>query len=285
LNAKLTDLYPGITYIYDPIPQGNINRPGYPLKASYITIHENGNPRGNAYNERGFTHSGGGEDTASYHFAVSYDENGPVVIQLLPLNENGWHAGDGADGTGNRHSLAIEHCQKTTDFRETMRLGALVVATLRTIPSIYPGGSAVLPNPRIVQHNYWTGKKCPQWMRERGLWDTYLAMVRDWEKKITGISVDIPPFMRNGYDMVDHKINDATWRACHRKVKALVPISGYKYASRHSVPSGYEYVQGELIEVFYVVRSEGEYWYLTRNGDRIPAVMTDRIVRVSSNVK
>ena len=30
------------------------------------------------------------------------------IYQHLPLNENAWHAGDGAEGTGNRESIAIE---------------------------------------------------------------------------------------------------------------------------------------------------------------------------------
>ena len=41
----------------------------------------------------------------SFHFAVDDKE----VVQGLPLDRNGWHAGDG-NGKGNREGIAIEIC-------------------------------------------------------------------------------------------------------------------------------------------------------------------------------
>ena len=46
------------------------------------------------------------DNEVSFHFAVDDKE----AVQGLPLNRNGWHAGDGSEGTGNRKSIAIEIC-------------------------------------------------------------------------------------------------------------------------------------------------------------------------------
>jgi N-acetylmuramoyl-L-alanine amidase len=284
---NIDKLVPGVRYIYDPIPRGNPNRPGYSMQAQSITIHENGNPKGNAFNERNFTHGGGGPETASYHFAVSWDEQGPIVMQLLPLNENAWHAGDGPTGPGNRTSIPIEHCQKTIDFQKTMFLGAALTATLIFDPTEYPGGYAAKPA-LIYQHNHWSGKNCPQWMRERDLWHTYLDMVY---KHIATLRKPakppevVPIHERVGrfYDGMDHRINDTVWRAVHRIAKVTVPGWGYAAPSRTATKTNTFYPKGSLIWVYYTGRTpDKEWWYVTENGDYIPVTSCDRKVTVTN---
>ncbi|AME08046.1 hypothetical protein AUL54_17845 [Bacillus sp. SDLI1] len=46
----------------------------------------------------------------SRHFTV--DDS--VVYQHLPLDENGWHAGDGTNGTGNRKSTGLKFVKTPT---------------------------------------------------------------------------------------------------------------------------------------------------------------------------
>lgn len=33
------------------------------------------------------------------------------AIECIPLNEVAWHAGDGANGTGNRKSIGLQICE------------------------------------------------------------------------------------------------------------------------------------------------------------------------------
>lgn len=54
------------------------------------------------------------ETPTSWHFTVDEKE----IYQHLPLNENGWHAGDG--GTGNRKSIGIEICENDGDFEKAV---------------------------------------------------------------------------------------------------------------------------------------------------------------------
>ena len=51
------------------------------------------------------------QEQKSWPFSV--DENG--AVQGLPINRNGWHAGDGGDGDGNRKGIAIEICRDMYD--------------------------------------------------------------------------------------------------------------------------------------------------------------------------
>lgn len=152
------------------IPQNKGNRPGYPMKAEWITVHETGNPRtgANAEMHRQFTHNGGGTENVSFHYVVDDRE----IIQLLPLTENAWHAGDGAGGTGNRKSISIELCvNKDGDFEKTLQLGAALVRWLMRERSIELD--------HVVQHNHWSGKNCPATLRSKlpPKWQDFLNLV------------------------------------------------------------------------------------------------------------
>lgn len=158
----------GVPFRVALIPKGNPNRPGYPMRPQWVTVHETGNPRPKADAEahRAFTHAGGGAENVSFHFVVDDHE----VVQLLPLTENGWHAGDGPNGPGNRTSIAIETCvNQDGDWERTKaNLTKLLAALCRS----YGWGTD-----RIVQHHRWSGKDCPSRLRAEGSWDRVLAEV------------------------------------------------------------------------------------------------------------
>jgi hypothetical protein len=135
------------------IPAGASNRPAYPMRPSWVTIHETANeaPGADAEAHRRFVHAGGGSEGVSFHFVV--DDR--VVIQLLPTVENGWHAGDGANGPGNRTSVGIELCVNAgSDWERTQENGARLAAALCRAFS--------LPVERVVPHRHWSGKQCPR---------------------------------------------------------------------------------------------------------------------------
>ena len=150
------------------IPKGNPNRPGAPMTPQWITVHEtaNANPGANAEAHRRFTHAGGGPETVSFHFVVDDRE----IIQLLPLTEHGWHAGDGPQGPGNRTSIAIETCvNRDANWEKTLDN---LVKLLRALCRMYGWNSS-----RIVQHNRWSGKNCPARIRAEGRWDALMRAV------------------------------------------------------------------------------------------------------------
>ncbi len=147
------DPVPGVPLRVALLPPGAPNRPGYPLRVEWVTVHETANENAGADAEahRRFVHAGGGPEGVSFHFVVDDRE----AEQLLPTTENGWHAGDGAAGPGNRTSLAVELCvNRDGDWSRTQEHGARLVAAICRAFSLSPD--------RVVPHQHWSGKQCPR---------------------------------------------------------------------------------------------------------------------------
>lgn len=160
------------TIIQDFIPVGRGNRPGYAMTPLYITIHDTGNPNlsANAKAHAGYVKG----DTAaglpvSWHFTV--DDS--IIYQHLPLDENGWHAGDG-NGQGNRASIGIEICENADGDRAKAEYNAaLLVAWLHSeVASLLAFPSS------MKQHYDWSGKNCPRVIRSRpNGWQQFLNSI------------------------------------------------------------------------------------------------------------
>lgn len=137
-------------------------RPGYKIDADFWCQHENGNPKHDADDERRYFHMGAEGRQASYHFVGDDTE----IIQLLPLNENGWHAGD-TWGPGNMKSIAGSIAQ-----------GARDMAKARTVMEHLAAGvmkALGIPAANTRQHYDFAPnrKNCPQWIRRDGYWSTF----------------------------------------------------------------------------------------------------------------
>lgn len=196
-----------VQIIQDLIPKGRRNRPGYRLDPKYITIHDTANTQSGADAKAHANYvksAAAAAIPASWHFTV--DDS--VIIQHLPLNENGWHAGDGTNGTGNRQSIGIEICENRDGNRAKAEANAawLVAKLLREFN---------LGLDRVKQHYDWSGKNCPRVLRGRpGGWEGFLAAVEAHLKPATlpkidrtiGIHVDGKATAETGY-----LINNSTY--------------------------------------------------------------------------
>lgn len=124
----------------------------YSMKPVGATLHETDN-KASAADEISYMHRNNNE--VSFHFAV--DEN--EIIQGLPLDRNGWHAGDGAKGPGNRTTIAIEICRNyrvdnlDAYYKARKNAEALVGWLLHE----YGWDES-----NIHTHNEWSGKNCPR---------------------------------------------------------------------------------------------------------------------------
>ncbi|MBP3972379.1 N-acetylmuramoyl-L-alanine amidase [Bacillus sp. WL1] len=160
----------GVPYTEWIVPKGNDNiRPGYAMNAKYITIHETDNesPGAGAKNHAQYLYNqatGNTDRAASWHFTVDDKE----IYQHLPLDENGWHAGDGTNGTGNRQSIAIEiavnsdgNYDKAVD--NARKLTAYLMKELN------------ISLDHVVKHQNWSGKICPSKMINRNAWGDFLS--------------------------------------------------------------------------------------------------------------
>ncbi len=168
IEEKTTDIY-GVPLKEMIVPTGNENiRPGYAMKPKYITIHETDNYSvgANARNHAQYLYSqatGTTDRSASWHFTVDDKE----IYQHLPLNENAWHAGDGAEGTGNRESIAIEIAvNQDGDYNKAVENARKLAAYLMWELNI--------PLENVKKHQFWSGKNCPAIMIRNNAWEPFL---------------------------------------------------------------------------------------------------------------
>ncbi|UFJ40105.1 N-acetylmuramoyl-L-alanine amidase [Brevibacillus humidisoli] len=157
--------------IQDFIPAGRPNRPGTKLTGpKYITVHDTANPNAGAdalAHARYLKGDSAASRPVSWHFTVDDTR----IVQHLPLDEIGWHAGDG-NGPGNSTSIGIEVCENSDGDRSKAEANAaeLVASLLRQF--------GLGPN-AVVQHSHWTGKNCPHVIRSRpDGWEEFMASVQ-----------------------------------------------------------------------------------------------------------
>lgn len=146
----------------DFIPVGHNNRPGYAMDPAYITVHNTANTAKGASAAMHARYEKNPETPTSWHFTVDDKE----IYQHLPLNENGWHAGDGNLGTGNRKSIGIEICENSDgDFEKAVANAQWLIKKLMKEQGIS------LAN--VVPHQHWSGKYCPRKLLDR--WASFKA--------------------------------------------------------------------------------------------------------------
>lgn len=136
----------------------------YSMTPSYITIHNTANDA-SANNEISYMRTN--NTSTSFHFAIDDKE----VVQGLPLNRNGWHAGDG-NGTGNRKTIGIEICYSLSGgarFTKAEQNAAKFTAQL-----LKERGWDIS---RVKKHQDWSGKYCPHRTLDMG-WTRFLNMVQ-----------------------------------------------------------------------------------------------------------
>lgn len=132
-----------------------------------VTVHNTAN---SASADAEISYMNRNDNEVSYHFAV--DET--HAVQGLPLDRNGWHAGDG-NGTGNRRTIAVEIARSTAEdetlFDQAEENAAQLIAWLLdeygwTIGDVY-------------KHQDWTpAKYCPHKTLDRG-WGRFLSMIEN----------------------------------------------------------------------------------------------------------
>lgn len=282
---------PPLRFAVDLIPAGNPNRPGAKINAQgavWATVHENGNPRSGAVAERNFTHGGGGEDRVSYHFAVDAER----AIQLLPLDEIGWHAADGCDNratdTGCFLSYAIETCQLaplgSDEWERTLRNLVRLIVMVKSGDSRIVYGSAAKPrfaNALMAQHNRWYPQKnCPQRIRDTGRWQQLTwAVETALMERHAPAPYATPPRMPD-WTGEDYRRGETVFYAYRRKVTAKEAVIPRTAASRKIVvPTGPAIAAGTKVQVYWLVRGKDEWWYVLADGSRVPAASFDDPVR------
>lgn len=165
------------------ITQVNLPQSQYAIKCPYamepegLTIHNTAN---DASAMAEVSYMQGNPYEVSFHYAVDDIR----AVQGLPLNRNGWHAGDGGSGKGNRKTIGLEICYSKsggTRFTEAEKNGAILAAMI-----LKARGWGI---ERMGKHqDYWQGtyyKYCPHRTLDLG-WQRFVNMVQAELNKLNG---------------------------------------------------------------------------------------------------
>ena len=132
----------------------------YHMTPEYITIHNTANDA-SALNEIAYMKR---NNYNSYHFAVDDVE----ARQGLPLDRNNFSCGDGANGTGNRKSIAIEICYSKSGGVRYVQAEENCVQLVAYLLKKYGLGVD-----RVKKHQDWSGKYCPHRILAENRWETF----------------------------------------------------------------------------------------------------------------
>ena len=155
-----------------PTSKYNIKCP-YPMVAEFIVVHNTANDA-SAENEIKYMISN--NEKVSFHYAVDDKE----IVQGIPENRNAWHAGDGANGEGNRKGIAVEICYSKSGgqrFIEAEKLAAKFIA--------YKLNEKGWGIDKVKKHQDFSGKYCPHRTLDIG-WQRFLDMVNNELNKLKG---------------------------------------------------------------------------------------------------
>ncbi|WP_066499828.1 N-acetylmuramoyl-L-alanine amidase family protein [Abyssisolibacter fermentans] len=167
----------------------------------YITIHETAcyTKGANAKMWNGYLNRKNTDDKC-WHFTV----DSTSIYQHIPIDYNGWHAGDGLRGKGNRESIGIEMCvNKDGDYEKTLENTIwLCKKLIKENPSIMD----------VVQHNHWkskkypNGKDCPHVLRSTGRWNEFKNAI--YEDKKHWAEVHYKNLINKGVKINEKRFND-----------------------------------------------------------------------------
>lgn len=137
----------------------------YPMTPQYITIHNTANDA-SAVNEIAYMKR---NSYNSYHFAVDDVE----ARQGLPLDRNNFSCGDGANGTGNRKSIAIEICYSKSGGARYVQAEENCVQLVAYLLKKYGLGVD-----KVKKHQDWSGKYCPHRILAENRWESFKNRIR-----------------------------------------------------------------------------------------------------------
>ena len=156
---------------YIPLPKIAVayKKTSFYMQPQFVVIHNTANDAP-AINEINYMHES--DDYRSFHFAV----DDTSIVQGLPLDKNGWHAGDGTNGRGNRYGIGIEICYSLSDSNKARFEKAQENAAELTAYLLNKYGWGMDRN-RIKKHQDFANKYCPHRTLSDYGWKYFLNLV------------------------------------------------------------------------------------------------------------
>ena len=140
----------------------NKKRTGKKLDFKWITVHNTGNPKSTAANERTWLTNPENTTSTGWHIVV----DGKEAIEAIPISEIAYHAGT---SEGNSTSIGIEICDSGWLAAEK---NAIELIASMLIEKNWG-------TDKVRTHKSWSGKQCPHLILSR--WDQF---VKDIETEV-----------------------------------------------------------------------------------------------------
>lgn len=146
-------------------------RTGYAMLPQYVTIHNTANEgKGAGAENHAKAQINDSRSFVSWHYTVDDHE----IYQSMPMNEVGYHAGDGLM-MGNAGTIGIEICENADgNYAQAEKNAAYLAARI-----LYENN---LPSDRLRLHYDWSGKNCAHNIinNTKGSmgWDAFQALVK-----------------------------------------------------------------------------------------------------------
>jgi len=227
----------GVEFVNKPLPKSKYSlKATNPMKAKGFTLHNTFNDA-SAANEIEYMQNNNPAST-SFHYAV--DNKG--VIQGLPSDRNGWHAGDGVNGYGNRNTWGVEICYSKSGGERYDK--AETNAIKFVAKGLFDNGWGV-DKVKVWKHQDWSGKDCPH---------RILARTRGWEGIIKAIQKELDR-LKGGSSKPSKKPTTTTSKP--KPVKGIDTLAREVLAGKHgdgedrkkSLGSRYSAVQKRVNEL------------------------------------
>ena len=138
----------------------------YEMEPEFIVVHNTANDA-TARNEVEYMKNN--NNTVSFHYSIDDKE----IVQGIEENRNAWHAGDGRNGKGNRHGIAIEICYSKSGGE---RFDLAEKNAVKFIAEkLKEKGWGI---DKVKKHQDFNGKYCPHRTLDLG-WERFLNMIRE----------------------------------------------------------------------------------------------------------
>jgi hypothetical protein len=248
------------------------------------TWHDTGPTGGNADGEWSWANNGRqGAGPAGYQAIIDDDE----IIICHPFDRVTWHAGN---QVGNVTSYGAEQCREGVDRAKS-------IANAAAFHGAVCAAKGWSVDTALVQHNYWTGKNCPSYIRANGLWSNAVRQTTDaaLAAKVAAEGGSPPPTKpiyekpagipeldvistAEGVAPAYIVASGTTWFWVGDRVEVTKETGRYQRASKQSARVGADLKPGEELDVDWITEYEGNLWYYTPWATRIFA---GDVVRIS----
>ena len=138
----------------------NKKRTGKKLDFKWITVHNTGNPKSTADNERRWLDNPENTTSTGWHIVVDSKE----AIEAIPLDEIAYHAGT---TEGNTTSIGIEICDSAGSAGEKQAIELIASLLIAKNWGIE----------KVRTHKSWSGKECPHLILPR--WSQFIKDIEN----------------------------------------------------------------------------------------------------------